>query len=66
MKEIISLERNKIKLKGNGQKIVIPLEPKEGKPWVEVWDEDVEAKKLYQIMQEDKDNVEPNDSREIL
>jgi hypothetical protein len=32
MKENISLEKEKIKLKGNGRKIIIPLDPNEGKP----------------------------------
>jgi hypothetical protein len=36
MKETISLERDRVKLKGNDRKIVIPLDPKEGKTWVEV------------------------------
>jgi hypothetical protein len=43
MKANISLERDRIKLKGSGRKIIIPLDPKEGKPWVETWDEDQEA-----------------------
>jgi hypothetical protein len=46
--------------------IIIPLDPKEGKPWVETWDEDQEARQLYQIMNEQKDNVEPNVEGEIL
>jgi hypothetical protein len=32
MRAAISLERDRIKLKGSGRKIIIPLEPKEGKP----------------------------------
>ena len=39
MKAMISLERDRIKLKGSRRKIIIPLDPKEGKPWVETWDE---------------------------
>jgi hypothetical protein len=31
MKVTISLERDRIKLKGNGKKIIIPLDPREGK-----------------------------------
>jgi hypothetical protein len=38
-KETISLERDMIKCKGSDKKIIIPLDPKEGKPWVETWDE---------------------------
>ena len=36
MKTTISLERDRIKLKGSGRKIIIPLDPKEGKPWMEL------------------------------
>jgi hypothetical protein len=39
MNTTISLEREKIKLKGNDKKVIITLEPKEGKPWVKTWDE---------------------------
>jgi hypothetical protein len=39
MKATISLERDWIKLKGSGRKIIIPLDPKEGNPWVETWEE---------------------------
>jgi hypothetical protein len=40
MKETISLERDRIKLKGSGRKIIILLDLKEGKPWMDSWDED--------------------------
>jgi hypothetical protein len=50
MKSIVSLKRDRIKLKGSGKKIIIPLDPKEGKPWVETWDKDQEAQCLYHIM----------------
>jgi hypothetical protein len=43
MKATISLERDIIKLKGSNKKIIIPLDPKEGKPWVKTWDEAQEA-----------------------
>ena len=35
MKANISLEKYRIKLKGQGKKVIIPLEPKEGAPWEE-------------------------------
>jgi hypothetical protein len=38
MKETISLERDRTKLNGSGRKIIIPLDPKEGKPWMDLWD----------------------------
>jgi hypothetical protein len=66
MKENISLEKDRIKLKGDGRKIIIPLDPKEGKPWTESWDEDQEARCLYQINNEQRDYVEPTAQGEIL
>ena len=33
MKANISSEKYRIKLKGQGKKIIIPLDPKEGTPW---------------------------------
>jgi hypothetical protein len=43
MKDTISLERDRIKLKGSSRKNIIPLDPKKGKPWLETWDEAHEA-----------------------
>jgi hypothetical protein len=60
MNETVSLERYRIKLKGSKRKIIIPLDPKEGKPWNKTWDEDQEARSLYQIVNEKKGYVEPN------
>jgi hypothetical protein len=53
-----SLERDQIKLKGNGKKIIIPLDPKEENPWKKSWEEEQEALKLYQVIQGYQDNVE--------
>jgi hypothetical protein len=39
MKDTISLKMDKIKLKSNDRKIIIPLDPKEGKTGVDTWDE---------------------------
>jgi hypothetical protein len=44
MKAMISLERDSIELKGSRRKIIIHLDPKEGKPWVDTWDEAQEAR----------------------
>jgi hypothetical protein len=66
MKTTISLERDTIKLKRSVRKIVIPMDPKEGKPWMESWDEDQEAQCLYQINNEQRDYVEPTTEGEIL
>jgi hypothetical protein len=49
LKANVSLEKDRIKLKKDGRKIIIPLDQKEGKPWNESWDEDQEGWCLYQI-----------------
>ena len=51
MKANISLEKDRIKLKGQGKKVIIPLDPKEGAPWEEPNDSEAEVKKLYKIIQ---------------
>ena len=51
MKADISLEKDRIKLKAQGKKIIIPLDPKEGAPWEEPNDSEAEVKKLYKIIQ---------------
>jgi hypothetical protein len=66
MKANIFLEKEKIKLKGNGRKTIIPLDPNEGKPWSESLDEDHEVRCLYQIINEQIDYVKPNTQGEIL
>lgn len=66
MKANISLEKDRVKLKGNGRKIIIPLDPSERKPWSEPLDEDHEVRCLYQIINEQRDYIEPNAQGEIL
>ena len=39
MKTNISLEKDRINLKGNGRKIIISLDPNEWKPWSDSLDE---------------------------
>jgi hypothetical protein len=65
-KKNISLGKDRIKLKGGGRKIFISLDPKEGKPWTKSWDEDQEARCLYQINRKQIDYVEPTTQGEIL
>src|SRR5713226_7886130 len=31
----ISLDKEQIKLKGNGHKVIVPINPSQGQPWVE-------------------------------
>ena len=42
MKASISLDKGKIKLKGNGQKFNVPIHPSQGEPWVEPIEEEVD------------------------
>jgi len=63
MKVNISLEKYRIKLKGNNKKIIIPLDPCEGKPLVDSTNEEAKIKKLYQVLHDEHNNVEPNSSR---
>lgn len=65
MKENISLEKDRIKLKWQGKKIIIPLYSKEGKPWEETNDSKECIWQLYQIMQSNADIVEPKDQGEL-
>ena len=65
MKENISLEKDRIKLKGQGKKIIIPLDPKEGKPWEEPNDSEDKARYLYKIIQGNLDFFKPNDQGEL-
>lgn len=43
MKASISLEKGRIKIKGKGRRMIIPLDPVKGKYWEEVDDDDVDA-----------------------
>ena len=46
MKANISLEKDKIKLKGEGKKVIIPLDPKEGAAWEEPDDSEEKVRQL--------------------
>ena len=46
MKANISLEKDRIKLKGQGKKVIIPLYPKEGAPWEEPYYSEAKVRKL--------------------
>ena len=59
MKASISLDKERIKLKGNGQKVIVPIHPSHGEPWMEPIDEEVDVQQLYQI-QNNADYIEPN------
>ena len=59
MKASISLDKDRIKLKGNAQKVIVPIHPSQGEPWTEPIDEEVDIWQLYQI-QNNADYTEPN------
>ena len=65
MKANISLEKDRIKIKGQGKKIIITLDPKEGKPWEEPNDSEDKVRQLYKIIQGNLYLVEPNDQGEL-
>ena len=65
MKANISLEKDKIKLKGQEKKVIIPLDPKEGEPWEEPDDSEDKVKQLYKIVQSNSNLVEPNNQGEL-
>ena len=59
MKASISRHKERIKIKGNGKKFIVPIHPSQGEPWIEPIDDDVDIQQLYQI----KNNeyyIEPN------
>ena len=64
MKASISLDKERIKLKGNGHQVIVPIHPSQGEPWIEPIDEEVEIRQLYQI-QNNEDYIEPNIYGEI-
>ena len=61
MKANISLEKDIIKLKGQGKKIIIPLDPKEGSPWEELDNSKDKVRQLYKIIQRNLESIKPND-----
>ena len=49
MKASISLNKERIKLKRNGKKVIVPIHPLQCEPWKEPIDEEVDVRQLYQI-----------------
>ena len=47
MKASISLDKERIKLKGNGKNVIVPIHPSQGEPWTEPIDEEVDVQQLY-------------------
>ena len=61
MKGNISLKKKRIKIKGSGR-VIIPLDPREVKPSNELDDEDADVRRLYQIMKNNEDTIEPKNN----
>ena len=59
MKVSISLDKERIKLKGNEQKVIVPIHPSQGEHSIEPIDEEVDIRQLYQV-QNNQDYTEPN------
>ena len=59
MKASISLDKERIKLKRNGQKVIVTIHPSQGETWTEPIDEEVDVRQLYQI-KNNADYTKPN------
>ena len=64
MKASISLDKERIKLKGNGKNVTIPIHPSQGEPQTEPIDQDVNVRQLYQI-QNNEDYTDPKEYGKI-
>ena len=64
MKASISLDKERIKLEGNWKKVIVPIHPSQGEPWIEPINEEVDIQQLYQI-QNNEDYIEPNTYGEL-
>ena len=56
---MIFLEKERIKLKGNRKKVIVPIHPSQGEPWTEPIDEEVDVRQLYKI-QNNEDYIKSN------
>lgn len=61
----ISLEKERIQIKGKCKRVIIPHDPTEERPWDETNDDDAYVKKLYQIMQKNEGTIKPNSNEQI-
>ena len=64
MKASISLDKERIKLKGNGPKVIVPIHPSQGESLIEPIDEEVDIWQLYQV-QNNEYYTEPNIYEEL-
>jgi len=59
------LEKGRIKIKGKGKRVIIPLDPAKGKAWEKADDADVDARRLYQVIQSNENTMEPTKNGEL-
>ena len=57
MKASILLDKERIKLKGNGEKVIVPIHPFQGEPWTKPIK--VNIRQLYKI-RNNEDYIDPN------
>ena len=59
------MDKDILKLKGKGKKVIFPLDIGDGRIWDEPNDDDANVRSLYQVMQNNEDIIEPNNNGEI-
>ena len=65
MNDSISLEKDRIKLKGEGKRVSAPIQLSQGKPWAKPDDNDSDISQLYQIVQNNEYCLKHNKYGEI-
>ena len=63
MKASISFKKDRIKLKGDGKKVIVPIYPSMQNPWEELDDKEGDIRIIYQIISNKEDSIEPNKYR---
>ena len=65
LKAYTSLGKDRIKLEGYSKKVIVPIHPSRENPWEELDDQEGGIRRLYQIIGNNEDNIEPKENREI-
>ena len=65
MNTSISLKKERIKLKGEGKKVIVLINPSQGKPWADLDEIDDDIRQIYIIVQHNEYTVEPNNYGEL-
>ena len=66
MKASISFDKDILKIKGKDKKFIIPLDTIDGRPLEKPNDDNTNVWWIYQIMQNNEDNNEPNKNGDIF